>query len=442
MLHRLSSNILVVTAILMTSVFVGCDSVLDLNPLDELTGGVVIDDAPGARRALIGAYYALQTGGYYASDFVFFGDLSADNTTHTGTFTSYGEADDNAMRSDNAAVAGTWLDLYYAIGITNQLIDKVPPLVDLEPEEKNQILGEAFFLRALSLHNLVKLWGDVPIRTVATPTAEEIANVTRSPVEDVYAQILSDLGEAETRMTIDRQLPQASLGAVRALHARVCLYRQDWACAEQKASDVEGMGYALAADYGELFAQTSSTAEGIFQLDFDAQDYNNFGFYFMVRREVRPTEDLAATFEPGDARFAWSITTDSQGNLVGNKFRTTDGSEDFHILRFAEVILIRAEALAHLNRLDESVTEYNRVRVRAGLAEHVLGQDVTTQADILQAIWHERRVELAFEGDRWPDLVRSGQATSVLGIDVNMTLYPIPQAELDTAPNMAQNPGY
>ena len=440
MLRRLAFSVLSVATLLGAATLSGCDSLLDLNPPDELPGDVVIDSAPDARSALLGAYSAL--GSYYDGSFVFFGDLSADNTTHTGTYTWYAEAGDNAMRSDNAGVAEMWLGLYYAINVANQIIDEVPLLDDLAPAEKNQILGEAYFLRALNHHNLVKLWGDVPIKIEATSSSEETANVTRSPADEVYAQILSDLGEAEGRMTGTQQTSQASLGAARALHARVCLYRQDWACAEQKAAEVEAMGYTLAPDYSALFAPTSDTPEAIFQFDFDAQNYNNFGYYFKVRREVRPTSNLAATYEPEDARAAWSITTDEQGNLVGTKFPTTDGSEDFHVLRFAEVLLTRAEALARLSRLGEAVAEYNRLRVRAGLAPHVLGTDVTTQDDVLGAIWHERRVELAFEGDRWPDLVRTGRAPSVLGISANMTRYPVPQTELDTAPNMTQNPGY
>jgi starch-binding outer membrane protein, SusD/RagB family len=110
------------------------------------------------------------------------------------------------------------------------------------------------------------------------------------------------------------------------------------------------------------------------------------------------------------------------------------------VIRFGEVILIRAEALAQLNRLPEAVDEYNRTRVRAGLsADPRTGR---TQAAVLAAIYKERRLELAFEGDRWPDLVRRGVATTTLGITANQTLFPIPQHEIDTAPGVTQNPGY
>jgi hypothetical protein len=105
-------------------------------------------------------------------------------------------------------------------------------------------------------------------------------------------------------------------------------------------------------------------------------------------------------------------------------------------------VLIKAEALARLNQLAAAVTEYNKVRVRAKLAPHVLGVNVTTQQQVIDAILLERRRELAFEGDRWPDLVRTERAVSVLRIAAFRTLFPIPQNEIDVAPAIVQNAGY
>ena len=107
----------------------------------------------------------------------------------------------------------------------------------------------------------------------------------------------------------------------------------------------------------------------------------------------------------------------------------------------AEVVLIKAEALARLNQLAAAVAEYNKVRVRAGLAPHVLGVNVTTQADVLAAIEKERRLELALEGDRWPDLVRLGEATTVRGIPAWRTVFPIPASDVAAA-GLTQNPNY
>ncbi|PAP78421.1 hypothetical protein BSZ37_19325 [Rubrivirga marina] len=418
----------------------GCDSVLDVEPPSQLTSTIAIEDANGARNALRGAYSALQSGSYYGGDLVFFGDLLADNTTHTGTFTSFAEADANTLLATNGSVEGLYESLYFGIGITNQILQRVPALDDLGETEKNEILGEAHFLRALHYHNLVKLWGPVPIVTTTLSSVEEASQVTRSPVDAVYAQVLSDLQEAERLITDADQTKQASLGAVKALLARVHLYRGEWTLAEQQADEVIAMGYRLADAYGDLFTPDAETPEAIFSLDFNTQDFNNFGYYFEVRREVRPTPDLYDAYENEDARRAWSIEQSSTGRLTGTKYPTTTGEEDLHVLRLGEVLLIRAEALARQGRLADAVDAYNALRVRAGLAPHVLGVDVSTPQDVLAAIWHERRLELAFEGDRWPDLVRTGRATDVLGIRECQVPFPIPQRELNVAPNLEQNP--
>ncbi len=112
------------------------------------------------------------------------------------------------------------------------------------------------------------------------------------------------------------------------------------------------------------------------------------------------------------------------------------------MIRFAEVLLIKAESEARQNKLGEALASLNPVRVRAGLALLVLGVDVVTQQDVIDAVLREWLLELAFEGDRWPDLVRTGRAVAVLGIEQFQALYPIPRAELDVAPNLVQNPGY
>jgi hypothetical protein len=133
-----------------------------------------------------------------------------------------------------------------------------------------------------------------------------------------------------------------------------------------------------------------------------------------------------------------------EGAAYGTKFPTPQGAEDFHVLRYAEVVLIKAEALARDNQLGPAVTEYNLIRERAGLDPHVLGVDVTTQADVLAAIDHERRLEFAEEGDRFPDLSRDPvRAQTILGLpNANRLLFPIPKAEIDVSPLMTQNPGY
>jgi starch-binding outer membrane protein, SusD/RagB family len=221
----------------------------------------------------------------------------------------------------------------------------------------------------------------------------------------------------------------------------------------------------LAADFEEVFAD-AETSEDIFNIPFTPTEAHFLGWYYRAkgyggRYEVAPTcalvrafdssvncalTDFMAGWSPTDDRAAFSIGVNETSNEpFGAKYLSGNGDEDLHAIRFAEVILNRAEALARLNRLGEAVTEYNKTRVRAGLAPHVLGTHVTTQQQVLEAIWEERRLELAFEGFRWPDLVRTGRAVEVVGLQnrPHQVLYPIPQAERDvTTPPLAQNPGY
>jgi starch-binding outer membrane protein, SusD/RagB family len=437
-----------------------CSSVLDIPPTSSIPSEVAITDAAAARAALAGAYSGLQQGGLYGQRILVWTELLSDNTTHTGTFDDYADADANRLRADNLANGRIWNDAYNTVNRANQILAKVPALADLSSTEKNEILGEAYFLRALIYHDLVRLWGDTPLRLEPVTSAAEAGTIARSTVAQTYSQILADLAQAEQLITAGKsQTRQASLGATYALESRVKLYQSDWAGAEAAAAKVEALGYSLATNFSDLFDATgNNTPEDIFRVTFTPTQANLVGFYYLPkplggRYEVAPTDGaggIIAAFDPAsggdilnyhptDTRGIWSIVRAS-GRTYAAKLRNPSGDEDIHVIRLAEVILIRAEALAHLNRLPEAVAEYNRLRARAGLAaDPVVG---LTQAGVLAAIARERRVELAFEGDRWPDLVRTGQVTTVMGLTAQQSLLPIPQPEIDVAPAITQNPGY
>ena len=438
-----------------------CSDVLDVPPTSSVPSETAISDAAGARAALAGAYAGLQSNSLYGHTIIDWTELLSDNLRFVGTFDNYAEADANALRADNISVGNMWNAGYNEINRANEILQKVPNVTDLPAAEQAEILGEARFLRALTYHNLVKMWDGVPLRLEPVKTAAEAANIARASTVEVYAQILADLGEAKTLITAGRsQTRQASLGAVYALEARVKLYQQDWAGAEAAAATVEGMGYTLAPNFSELFEATgSNTPEDIFRITFLPTQSQSVGFYYLPkalggRYEVAPTTGSTgiiaafdpasggniAVYNPTDRRGIWSIARAGTRTYAA-KFRNPSGDEDLHVLRLGEVILIRAEALARLNQLPEAVAEYNRLRVRAGLApDPVVG---LTQAGVLAAIARERRLELAFEGDRWHDLVRTGTAVPIMAIPAFQTLLPIPQGEIDTTqPALTQNPGY
>ncbi|HEY4671420.1 MAG TPA: RagB/SusD family nutrient uptake outer membrane protein [Gemmatimonadaceae bacterium] len=437
-----------------------CSNVLDVPPTSSIPSETAITDAAGAEAALAGAYAGLQANGLYGHTLLDWTEVLSDNGRFVGTFDNYGDADANQLRADNASVTSIWDAAYSEINRANELIKNVPNVTDLPAGRKNEILGEAYFLRALTYHNLIKLFGGnstlgVPLR-LEPVGSDGVGDVTRASRAEVYTQILADLAQASQLITDDSQTRQASIGAVKAIEARVRLYNGDYAGAEAAAAAVEAMGYQLAPKFSDLFdAQGNDTPEDIFRVEFTPTQAQSVSFYYLAkslggRREVAPTTGAAgiiaafdpasggsiANYHPTDARGIWSIAL-AGSTTYAAKFRNPGGDEDIHVIRLGEVILIRAEALARLGRVPEAIAEYNRLRVRAGVAPDPL---TLTQAQALAAIVRERRLELAFEGDRWPDLVRLNALPA--SIDPNQALLPIPQAELDVSPNIQQNPGY
>lgn len=446
----------------------GCGSVLDVKPINQVPEEIAVTTPAGARAALAGMYDGLQSTSYYGGTFVFFGDLSGDDVRHTGTFTTYRLADNNQLSSDNTTIAGLWDAMYGAVGRANVLISRVPEIQTSDPTwpaERDEILGEAYFVRALTFHDVQTLWGEqapggmgVPIPLVPVSDIPSASQVTRATTGEVYTQILSDLAKAESLMTVSGASPDAmhgNLGAVHAIRSRVYLFQQNWAGAEAEAQAVTAMGYSLNASYGGLFNDAYGD-EAIFVLSFTPVDFQLLGYYYRAkgaaggRREIGPTTGFIQQYAPGyNGTAASFVTSDLRGQhdisfqgttVYGSKWGTGIGGEDFHVIRYAEVLLNEAEAEAQQGKLVEAEASLTPIRVRAGLA--AAGLDTMTQASAIAKILQERRLELAFEGHRWPDLVRTGRAVPVMGIPAFQQLYPIPLSEMDVAPGLVQNTGY
>ena len=264
--------------------FTACSSVLDVPPTSSVPSNIAINDAIGARAALAGAYQALQAGGSYGHRIIDWTELLSDNMRFTGTFDDYADAEVHILRSDNATNTLIWEAMYDGINRANQLLKNVPNVADLSSVEKDEIMGEAYFLRALQYHNLVRLWGGVPLRLEPVTNAVDAGTITRATVAEVYTQILSDLDQAEQLITNDSDTRQATIGAAYAIEARVRLYQQDWAGAEANALTVEQMGYSLAPEYSDLFDATGNdTPEDIFRVTFLPTQAQLVGFYYLPK---------------------------------------------------------------------------------------------------------------------------------------------------------------
>ncbi|HEX4682681.1 MAG TPA: RagB/SusD family nutrient uptake outer membrane protein [Gemmatimonadaceae bacterium] len=453
----MTKKILLSTALLAGITVAGCSSVLDVSPYDRVPAGQEIVDASTAQAALNGAYAELESASLYGLDIELLGDLPSDNGQWGGTYQFLGDVARNVISADNPEVTGMWSALYREIDRDNMVLAHVPQLTGVSTETSNEIMGEAYFLRALSYHDLVKFWGDVPMPLTPVVVASDASKYTRVPAAQVYAQILSDLDNAGKMITNTSNTRIASVAAVNALRARVLFYRAslpgaisaaDYAAALAAANTVLAGRDTLTVPYANLFSATgSSTPEDIFRVAFTASQANDLGYYWLQagRHEARVTSNLYNSFEAGDARKTVTTQPRSSGSTTyqGTKFPTTAGTEHPHVIRLAEVVLIKAEVLARQGDLAGAVAEYDKVRVRAGLKAHVLGVDVKTAADVMAAILKERRSELALEGDRWPDLVRLGLAGTVKTLaNAGYVLFPIPLQDMRTTPGLTQNAGY
>lgn len=463
-----------VTGLLVVGLM-ACDDTLSLSPTSEVREEDAIVDAGSARAALAGAYDKLQDGNYYGGEFLFYSDLLSLDVEHTGTFSDYAATDANRVVPDNESLLGIWTSIYGVVGVANQLIARVPDVPGMTQAERDDIIGQAHFLRALAFHDLTKLWGDIQMPLTPPASIEESANMAKTPRAAVYTQILADLAQAEALIT-NTGTRKVTADAAIALRSRVLLFQASaapsaaaWTAVIDEANKLEA-GYSLATNYSDLFtADGQDTPEDIFRVSFTAVEFNNIGFFYFSRSfggrwEVAPTFDLIQAygessdptfdidtvqtqgFNPADPRAAWNIAFDARDRNYGGKIPTPIGAEDIHVIRFAEVILNKAEALANRGSAADLIAatqELNRIRARAGVTP--LSLVALTQAGVLANVYRERRMELAMEGFAWPDLVRTGRAIAVMGADVEPfeLLLPIPQAEIDviTVANF-QNPGY
>jgi hypothetical protein len=428
----------------------GCE-VLNVESEDSIPASKAFKNKAGIEKGILGSYSELQYLSYYGRAYLIVSDLAADNLAHPADATNsdYAEIDNNAILAENSTVSGIWAVIYEGINVANNVIVRVPEMGDMTADEKKAALGELYFLRALNYFNLMNYFGPIPIKTEPTVGVGNI-DAGRDPVEMVYNQIISDLALASQYLNASVSVKtRASKYAAIALLARVYLYKGDFDLATEKADSViKYGGYTLLENYNDIFASDES-AESIFEVDFSEVDRNriaeyNFPKTLNGRREVAPDERLINAFETNDERKPVSIAYDGN-NAYANKYNDlSKGADNVIILRLAEMYLIRAEAEARKTggNISSVQNDINSIRTRAGLGSTI----AATVDDLILAIEKERRVEFAFEGHRWFDLVRTGRAMDVLPsvTSINQTLFPIPADEIftNTNPEMYQNTGY
>ncbi len=427
----------------LMALMAGCE-VLDVEPSQSISSDNAITNKTDVERALIGCYDALQQTGPTRT-WIITGGLAADDLVWTGTSQDYGQLDNNSITAENFLVADIWNSAYDGINRVNNVLHVLPDIPDLTESELNRYRGELLFMRAFHHFRLVRLFGDVPIKTDPSLNTENL-DVARDPVNEVYDQIVDDLTTAEGLLEAGGSPGFASKGAAAAMLARVYLYMENWEMAKQKATEViNDFGYEIDPDYSNLFSGAGSS-EIIFEIMFNSQDRNRLAEYFFTRKlsgrkEVSPDTLFVQAYDEDDIRREVSIADTTDGPYVYKYRDITGGTDNVIVLRLAEMYLIRAEANAHLGATVGEIREDLKViRERAGL-NNVSAYSID---QLILAIEDERRFELAFEGHRWYDLVRTGRAIDLVSTvtEQYQTLFPIPLSEIQANKKMTQNPGY
>lgn len=377
-----------------------------------------------------------------------------------------------------------WKGSYQGINRANQALEYIPQLDQADAALRERLMGEVKFLRAFLYFNLVRGWGGVPIVDhVPSPSVEEDRTMllTRKSAEEVYAFIIKDLEEAASVLPpkaaySGNNVGRATKGAANALLAKVYLYQKNW----QKALDYANLvvGYDLTPNFADIYKVSGeNNQESIFEIQGKGgpgepgiQQYSQtqgargaggwgWGFGTPSQNLVDAFNDAGDTVRR-DATIIFRNSTLYDGRVVpstvenpyynykaySSNFTGSDDSDaNIRYLRYAEVLLIKAEALNELGQTALAAKELNKVRLRANLGETTASSSTAMRT----AIWKERRLELALEHDRWFDLIRTGQAQSAMAADDKTfivgrhELFPIPQPFIDESKGLSQpNPGY
>ncbi|WP_299669713.1 RagB/SusD family nutrient uptake outer membrane protein [uncultured Polaribacter sp.] len=436
-----------------------CESFVEVDPpRSELISETVFEEAATANAAVLSIYIQLRdnvlitgssTGvsvsmGLYADELDFF--------PITGSLLPFAN---NMLIPTDGTIASIWNNSYNLIFQANAIIEGVDNSIALSLEDKNQIKGEALFLRACIHFYLVNLFGDVPY--ITTSDFKVNTEVSRTPEQEVYTQLISDLEEAKSLLPeeyLTGERIRANKGVASALLSRVYLYAEDYANAATESTAVIGK-YIWENDLDKVFLKESGSTIWQFKPETEGLNTGEANLFIFITGpppSVALNGGLIGAFELGDVRrgnWVKEVTdgTDSWYHAFKYKERgDTETSVEYSILlRLAEQYLIRAEARVQQGDIAGAQADLNRVRNRAGLGN----TPAATTPDLLEAILQERRVELFTEqGHRFFDLKRMGKANEVLGPvkpgwEATDVLLPIPEVELLVNPNLLpQNPGY
>lgn len=472
-----------------------CEDILTEEPVSFLTPGTFPANEKDAVAATNAAYSRL-----YSSIISFYYAFTPSDIAYQGRHNMRPVSYFVNLNSLNGDAVVMWQKNYEGITRANTVIELVPN-VDMNRELRDRLVAEAKFLRAFYYFELVRVYGGVPIIDRILSGPDELIGVTRNTVDEVYTLIVQDLTDAVASLPNvypDSEKGRATKWAAATMLAKVHMTRQNFAAANDLLQQVIDSGeFGLVADYASLFGEPSEhklfpdkngnlVNENIFDIQWKQDERADFVQNWVGSRDLQvggtislgggwenmlPTRDLLAMFEEGDLRQSISYVTEINGNELtspltpgagpitgkylnagGVSPKTNNGGQNTYLYRYADVLLLRAEAENEVNGPTNAFSFINQVRDRAGLP----GLSGLDQEALRQAIRKERATELSFEGHRKYDLLRWGIFVNTIRntTEPNMeiprnniqefhVLMPVPQREIDiTNGSLVQNPGY
>lgn len=470
--------------------FSSCSDFLEQNPQTDLSENDFYKTADDILSAVNGAYSSLQEGDIYGNWYVF-GEIPSDNTRNqlSGSVTTQNEFDQFYIDTQNSMIANFWKAAYKVINRTNTILGRIDG-IEINTELANRYKLECKFIRALMYFNLVRVYGDVPL-VLKEISISESYDILREPKENVYNQIIADLKEAQG-LPVSYSTAEdgrATQGAAKALLANVYMTLHKYAEAETILAEIINSGrYSLLENtpgslnidgYKNVFSPVNhNSKEGIFEIQFlkggygEGSNYaNNFAPENSGTNVVAvggtggnniPEMDIYNAYEEGDLRRDFSMSLGYYDNRKNNEwvesryvckfmdvpYQNNDTSNNYPVIRYADVILMYAEALNQNGKTAEACKYLNMTR-RRGFGYQTtetspVDLQTTDKAQFALMVEQERRVELAFENHRWFDLIRTGRAVEVMrskGFSLNETnlICPIPQKQIDVNPKLTQN---
>lgn len=427
---------------LLVPVLLGsCKKFLEETPYDTIPDDNTIYDRSSAEAAVRGAYRSLASlnysAGFQNTILQSGGDVRSLNNAQTDlNIINYN------LRSDIAFLSTYWGNFYNTINRTNHIIEKVPAVVDnkLSDALRNQLLGEAYFIRAVSYFDLARVFGNVQIFLTPTRVVADKLGVKQSTQAEVYAQVLADLNKAEPLLPTTVVRNRVTRSTVAAFRSRLYLYTKNYELAETDASTVIGnTAYRLI----KPFALAAGTSESVLELSYSVNDVNaGYAQWNTSNRALEPKaviHNLLNDPAVGGGRKILSVKN-AAGQFIGGIYPTNTSSA--YLIRTAEVYLNRAEARVLKAAPDYigAIEDINAVRIRADVTPL---PNTLTRDEILLALENERRVEFALEPFRWFDITRTGRAEAVFGLkDPRKYIFPIPAGEILADKSLDQNPSY